>query len=299
MIPVLQFVVLTLTGADVSAEDQSSLLQAQAFQKRAAAADVVDSVALAAQQSKSAGLEGATADKKKVEGATKGKRKGKGKSKSPYKGYELLGDGACLQPVAHDSLKLDLSPELLMTQDRCIETCSQRAAAYKAHGIGDDCTGISFAQVSQNGVCQLHHTTCKQGDVCTGLRGWKQDAAVCEHLAADDLSTLKRLDGTCFHEVAFGNGARCHDCEVLYKNFAYEKIIGLTSEDEAQRCSDAMRDLDAARRKTFRVDRLSGHCEVWFVHTPIINRDDDPSTPSHISVTKDGWGRAGSCYKKM
>jgi len=248
MIPVLQFVVLTLIGADVSAEDHSSLLQAQAFQKRATAAAVFDRVALGELQSKSEGLEGATADKKKVEGTTKGKGKSKSKAKKSHHGYELLGDGACMPDLEHE--------ELHRSQDKCIEACS----------LEQNCTGTTHVD---GGLCQLSYND---------LRGWKQDATVCEHLAAGKLTTD---DGTCFHEVVSSNGAKCSDCEVVY--ISPMSYTNLRVHDAVKKC-DEQRALFGGVYAIAQLD--ANTCEVFFFK-------------HDMKLTKGWWDRAGSCYKKL
>lgn len=139
MVVVLQFGLLSLIGAQVLTGDESSLLQAQAFQKRATAVDVV--------QSQTVGLEGATVDKKKkVEGGVHGKSK----KKKSHHGYELLGEGTCSPIPANEFKRGDNS-------DNCIEDCARDAA----------CTG--FTQ-SPGRACEMSHAP---------IRGWIQDAQAC------------------------------------------------------------------------------------------------------------------------
>jgi len=254
MIPVLQFVVLTLIGADVSTEDHSSLLQAQAFQKRATAAAVFDRVALGALQSKSEGLEGATADKKKVEGTTKGKGKSKSKAKKSHHGYELLGDGACMPDLEHE--------ELHRSQDKCIEACSRE----------QNCTGTTHVD---GGLCQLSYND---------LRGWKQDATVCEDLAAGKHPSV---DGTCFHEVVSSNGTKCSDCEVVYISPISYNVPNspqkIPLNDALQKCDDLREMLGGV----YSIAQLDANtCEVFYVK-------------HEKKLTKGWWDRAGSCYKKL
>lgn len=123
MVVVLQFGLLSLIGAQVLTGDESSLLQAQAFQKRATAVDVV--------QSQTVGLEGATVDKKKnVEGGVHGKSK----KKKSHHGYELLGEGKC-SPMLDDKWN---------GANNCIEACARDAA----------CTGFSEFP---GGTCEMSH----------------------------------------------------------------------------------------------------------------------------------------------
>lgn len=253
MVRVLGFVVLSLIGADVSTEDQSSLLQAQAFQKRATA-DVVDRVALGALQSKSAGLEGATADKTKVEGATKGKvegaTKGKRNKKKSHHGYELLGEGSCRVDLEHGDEVLHKS------QDKCIADCSNL----------DSCTGVTH---DEGGLCQL---------TWNALRGWKQEASVCEHLAAAELAR----DSTCFHEVVSSSGAKCSDCEVVFS----AAIEGFPSKEDALKTCDDYKKSRGGVYAELSSGRWPNICTIFFVK-------------HEMEITKQWWDRAGSCYKKL